>query len=620
MSRWCYSLCLLLVLLPLKTLGQSPEIVLDSSESVDLLYGVEGLYYADSRDASSIKNEYPLAPSAENISGFLAKLTPVETFNVLDSGAYWFYAVIENPTDIESWVLNPSSPMMERIHLFLYREGGIQQISGGYQYSSQYPSHFGVDFDLASSQKLELLIYMQSSAYSMAPTFEVVSRDNYIKAVSMENSLLIGCFGAIGILCLYNAFVGFSTRDKSFIFYAVYLFSVLIAWFTAFDMFPGWYSFKDFTAFRAPFFLTITFNILYYNYFLELPSRHPRLSKSSYVIAFISLVMALTPSWYTPLEYMLICGVISALWIFSGLFSGIFSYYKGYKPARYFVLAFVVLFTAVGLLIVLPLSHNNTFKNGYVITLVAQTLDMLLLSLALADRINIFREQKEEALTDSITIKNNAIVMEHEANLKLQQALDLSEEESKRKTEFLTLMSHELRTPLHSIISSVDQWDEAEEFSMKSDLISFIGYGAFRLKSQIDNLVLFAETDDTNLQSNSQVFEIRPLLEKLCRGVAGLVHERVEFHYLPSEATGKNKIPVGFNSDAYLIEHLIRSVLENACKNTEFGRVEFIVAWNDKDSALKIDIIDTGCGMTMEQQKHMFNAFVQVSRGLDRKS
>jgi signal transduction histidine kinase/ActR/RegA family two-component response regulator len=340
-------------------------------------------------------------------------------------------------------------------------------------------------------------------------------------------------------------------------------------------------------------------------------------------LALLTGIFAFTLPLFGPGLHFLLLSLVTTIWMVTGLYAGVLCWREGYQPARFFVLAFSLLFLGVLATIIPNFGFPPVFKNSYLATLISQTFDILLLSLALADRINMFRTEKQTALEQLVTseqhkaeIEREAKVVLAQANEKLQQSLKNSELESERKSNFLRMVSHELRTPLHSISSSIDQWGEVRSGEQQDEIFKDINYGAVRLCTQVDNLVLMAETDDDKLEAEIHPFELRPVIDKLHRSISSLIDsERVSLQYRCAP-----NLPRAFCGDAYLISHLLRTVLDNACKYTSRGEILFAVDWNDETQMLGVTIKDDGCGMSKEQQKVVFQGFVQVSRGLTRQS
>ncbi|ARN76085.1 response regulator [Oceanicoccus sagamiensis] len=197
----------------------------------------------------------------------------------------------------------------------------------------------------------------------------------------------------------------------------------------------------------------------------------------------------------------------------------------------------------------------------------------------------------------------------------LRQAKERAEQSSKEKSEFLSLVSHELRTPLHSILSSSELWSDQESVFDQNELLGYVSLGAARLRSQVDNLVLLAETDSKELVAGQFEFEIVPLIERISSCVTGLVNQGVDYsiHYDKS-------LPDRYCGDPYLLEHMVRVVLENACKYTDQGFVRLTIEWDQQRERLEFTITDSGHGMSREQQTKIYNHVVVISRGLNRES
>ncbi len=608
------------------TLPVSKEVfpVSNSQSPVDLLKAGGSLYAAESdfRLASAEASPAPTAP--KDPQTFINSLKPVTEVDRINGGSYWLYARLNNATEQERWAIHPYNAVIDRLHIYLYRKGEVFQVSRGYLYPFEYAHHYAADFDWQPGENLEILVQVESRYFSGPPRFEIVSEPVIKSDLMLDNMVIISSLGAITVLAIYNLFLWGTIKDRSYLYYSLYLLASVVAWGGAFNSLSQMFHLYSEWLLISPFFLTVALNTLYFIHFLELRQSHRRLANGSYLFAAFCFLMILAFPLFTLGQYMVVYGMTSSVWLLLGLGLGIYRLHQGYKPARIFVLAFFVLFVGTGMSLLHLIGFIMPVDNNYMITLVAQTLDVLLLSLALADRINILREEKEQALKQAVNTEHRAMATEHKANQKLQQALKLSEQESENKSEFLRMVSHELRTPLHSILSSVDQWNEADNDFHKQDLLNYISYGAVRLRTQIDNLVVLAETDNKNLQPSNHDFELRPLLDRLCANASGLLQESVDLIYtLPGQSSAESttdELPLLVYGDAYLIEHLFRSVLENACKYTGRGQVEFKVIWSEFEQSLWVDVIDTGCGISREQQKQMFNAFVQVSRGLERKS
>lgn len=544
---------------------------------------------------------------------FLNTLTPTQATNRMGGGAYWLSITLEAARANERWLFLSKDAVVNKVGIAVYDSDGqrIQNISNtGFKLLTL---HYGERLYLPKGQPVHLLIYVQGEYFSGENNFQMLPESSYLTEYGISNMLTIACLGAIAILSIYNLFLGLWTRDKSYLFYSAYLFLSAWGWAASFNILSYSLGISSYEAIYPAFYVAIALSCLYIIHFLDLKQHSPWLVYGLYALAAVSGVIPLAIDWFSPRVFLITFYVFADVWIILGLYAGIFRLQQGYKPARFFVAAFVLFFVGALISVVEFVVGEIIINNRHLVILIGQTFDCLLLALAIADRINILKVQKEQALNHSLSTKVWAVEKEHEANEKLKQALGISEQESRRKSDFLRMVSHELRTPLYSVISSIEQWDDVDDSRGCRDLLHYMGYGAARLRMQVDNLVLLAETDDEHLEPNETNFEIMAVFDRLCNNVDGLLCEGVDFNFHCDA-----DVPRIVKADRYLFENMLRTVLENACKYTEQGGVSFHVMWDE--GALDLLITDTGCGMTREQERSMFNDFVQVSRGLDRKS
>ena len=588
----------------------APNVVgLSSAHPVNLQASGGQLFEAGSA------GDWEKIPVPEGLNAFIRRLHPVDRIDKLAGGSYWFYARLHNDTSISQWVFNPYDTVADSFHVALYSKDGITRKRTGFIEDREHVYTYGVNLEIPPGETVDLLVLLSSRYYSGYPRLELLTSDAYSHKLAMYFTVFLSCFGALLVLVVYNLFIGAWTRDRSYIYYAAYLFSTIIAWAGAFNFLSYWFGIHSTISLISPFYLLMFFSVLYYIHFLELRTTRPTLIQVSYGFAFLCLALACLPMLFTPGRYMLLHSVVALVWACLALTCGIVRLREGYKPARFFVLAFLLV--ALGGLpsVMATLGVIIQIKNHYLITLVAQTLDMAVLALALADRINILRVQREEALRHAVDVQHKAANTEREANLKLQEALSISEQESEKKSEFLRMVSHELRTPLYSITSATEQWQDNSDDYAKRDLIGYIAYGVARLRAQIDNLVVFAETEADDLEPNRQAFELRPIIHRLIDKSRMIIADgvKIEVHW-------GDDVPIVYEGDGYLLEHLVRTVLDNACKYTVHGNIDLHLSWDAETEKLGVLLRDTGCGMTREQLRVVFNDFVQVSRGLDRDS
>jgi signal transduction histidine kinase/CheY-like chemotaxis protein len=193
-----------------------------------------------------------------------------------------------------------------------------------------------------------------------------------------------------------------------------------------------------------------------------------------------------------------------------------------------------------------------------------------------------------------------------QANSQLAQA-------SEEKRKLLALIDDELDAPIASILASVQQIENDEHRPYTVELIDYINQGTARLRSKINNLVWLAKSQSADLVLQSESFNCKSLIGKIFDHTRGLLVTGVDivFNY-------DDSIPRMCIGDPCLIEHMVRSVLENACKNTEHGRVRLHVSWEPDGGHLVFVVEDSSNGMTEERQALMYRDVVKIIMGTAR--
>ncbi|MCG8316370.1 MAG: response regulator [Pseudomonadales bacterium] len=242
----------------------------------------------------------------------------------------------------------------------------------------------------------------------------------------------------------------------------------------------------------------------------------------------------------------------------------------------------------------------------------------MFLALALADRINVLRKEKQDALEKALAADKYANTVLKEANETLLDALKLSEQNQRTKDAFILSVSHELRTPLNAIGASLDQLKDATGDEAR-ELFQYIQFGADRLSAQVENILLLAETDQREVIPHNREFMLDSLLDQLKNSNQSYLYQKpveLKVAVVPN-------MPKQFIGDEHLIASMLAPVVDNACKYTEQGSVEISVDFRraqgvDEKNQLLVFIKDTGPGINEELQTDIFNPFVQASTGYQR--
>jgi len=252
-----------------------------------------------------------------------------------------------------------------------------------------------------------------------------------IKSSALNDSFMSLYFGIILVLIIYNFFLGISTKDNEYYYYVAYLLSVgltqaallgygnRILW-----PYSSWLSVHGVHLTGA---LSGVFTILFVRKFVHSKMYSPIIDRIllGYIgISFLSIGFLIYGNLVV--SYNLInFNAASSLLL---LLAGINSARKGFHSARYFIVAWSVFLIAVTVFAlkdfgVLPLNTWTTYSLP-----IGSALEGILLSFALAGKINTLKKEKEQATAELLeTVQNQNEILEikvHERTEELEQAKD----------------------------------------------------------------------------------------------------------------------------------------------------------------------------------------------------
>ena len=188
------------------------------------------------------------------------------------------------------------------------------------------------------------------------------------------------------------------------------------------------------------------------------------------------------------------------------------------------------------------------------------------------------------------------------------------------KSEFLANMSHEIRTPLNSIIGSADLLVDAGVGEQeRRNYLEILRRNGTHLLALVNDVLDLSKIESGNLVVERVDVSPREIIEDV---VACLRH-RAEVKNLAFGVRWLTAMPTAIQTDPTRFRQILLNVLGNAIKFTETGSIDIQVrvleASRDREPLFEVAVIDTGGGISPEQQERLFTPFTQVDSSITRR-
>jgi signal transduction histidine kinase len=190
--------------------------------------------------------------------------------------------------------------------------------------------------------------------------------------------------------------------------------------------------------------------------------------------------------------------------------------------------------------------------------------------------------------------------------------------EGRAKGLFLARMSHEIRTPLNGVIGLAELLADTDPTPRQREYIELITSAGRSLISLVNDILDHAKIEAGKLEIERVSIDIRTLVSESAQvfGLrAGQNRTLIFCHADPD-------VPDYLLGDPIRIRQVLLNLVANAVKFTEQGRVEVSVeqtSGNDGARRLRVEVRDTGIGLTPGEQQGLFTLFTQASSEVTRR-
>ncbi|MFZ4538368.1 ATP-binding protein [Propionivibrio sp.] len=199
----------------------------------------------------------------------------------------------------------------------------------------------------------------------------------------------------------------------------------------------------------------------------------------------------------------------------------------------------------------------------------------------------------------------------------LATARDSAESANRAKSSFLSNMSHEIRTPMNGILGMAYLLRRGGVTPLQAEMLDKIDASGRHLISVINDILDLAKIDADKLTLEQRDFRLADVLNAVFAVLGDSVRAKGLALHIDLAS-----VPQALYGDATRLSQALVNYLSNALKFTERGRITLkgrLIEETESGYRLRFEIIDTGIGLTAEQQKNLFQAFVQADSSTTRK-
>jgi two-component system, sensor histidine kinase and response regulator len=203
-------------------------------------------------------------------------------------------------------------------------------------------------------------------------------------------------------------------------------------------------------------------------------------------------------------------------------------------------------------------------------------------------------------------------------NRDLAQAVKVSQEATKLKSQFLANVSHEIRTPMNGVLGMTELLLDTDLTAEQRDYAETAFRSGEALLEIIDSILDLSKIEAGKLQLEAVDFSPAGVLHEVLKLVSG----RARSKGLRVTAEVSQEAHEQLRGDPVRLRQVLLNLVANAIKFTEHGEVSVKVGVADSSEhgvQLLFEVRDTGIGLTPEAQTRLFQPFVQADGSITRK-
>ncbi len=339
------------------------------------------------------------------------------------NASYWLRIPVHHVTTTPKiWLFEFYDQTIDQIEAYVPgKSGGYQKLTMGdqYSFSQRKFEHKNFEIQLNMSTDTIAVYYFKVRSHEFADIrIAFRSVDRFIQYALNEYFLYGTFYGMILIISLYNFLVYLAIREIKNIYYIFYILSVAL-YAMSLDgigfqyLWPSHAEWNDY-AIGVSLYSVILWALIFTRRFLSTRANAPLLDKALKVmIVYRSAVFLIELFFYPEFFAFRAIEIVPLSLIF---YTGMKVWMQGYRPARFFVIAYGLLLMGFFLRTLVYFNIVSLTTLSHYSLHLSFVVEMLFLTFALGDRITILKNNRDRAL--------RRIIQQHEVNMKLKDKVN----------------------------------------------------------------------------------------------------------------------------------------------------------------------------------------------------
>lgn len=552
----------------------------------------------------------------------LKQWQPTESDNInlgISTAPFWFKAAINQQQTELNWFLRITYPPLDFIDVYTCRHEVVNNIETEceltrtgdglpFEPRARFNPNYIIPLNLQSGINYLYIKVLTEGSYQLP--ISIIDQNNLNNYLASNDFFRGGYLVMMLVMMLYNLFIFFMTRSPTYILYSGFVFTFALCHMTfegsGFQfLWPQWPELNQY-AMPIAFALNQVFTILFVVTFLNIKRR----SKITYNYFNVLLGLSILTLVLVPvIPYKMFIPLMNLLSIMitgSAFYLGLRYWRKGQSSARLFTIAWAVLITGIVTadLRALGIIPSNFFTQyGYQI---GSFIEVLLLSLALGERIQRLQSER--------MVAKQALIQEKSDRMTALQQLIIG-------------VSHEMNSPIGNVGLSNSFLIDIHRDIQKKEFSSLSKDELFEYFEQQQQALDSIESSTKTLVSLTQVFKSvaikkkdHPALEfdlvSLIQDRALTYNERLTFDLSLPDSLVLYSHPSAF---VLIFNQLFDNTLSHFPKDAGLKNPRVSITITHDENSLKLIISDNGEGLGNMELEQLFLPFFTKARGSRKK-